>query len=100
MTKPITDPIRRPSLALRTFFERPELPNAKCATAGDPDLWFEEEKGEPTEAARHACDGCPEIEPCLIWALTHNMDHGVWGGKTPRERHNMRRSRQRKKTAA
>jgi hypothetical protein len=31
-------------------------------------------------------DRCPVKAECLEWALEHDARHGMWGGKTPRER--------------
>ncbi len=36
--------------------------------------------------AKKACEGCPILEPCLEYALTHNIEHGVWGGTSGRQR--------------
>lgn len=55
-----------------------------------------EEHGEvvyfsPT-AAKKVCRGdanspvCPVREECLMYALTNNLRHGVWGGMTDGER--------------
>ena len=45
-------------------------------------------------AARDVCDGCPVREQCLTWALDNNeVDHGMFGGLTPRERRRIKRRR-------
>jgi WhiB family redox-sensing transcriptional regulator len=32
---------------------------------------------------------------CLEYALEHHVDHGVWGGKSERERRRIQRARRR-----
>lgn len=38
------------------------------------------------EYARRTCRVCPVQEDCLLWAITSGFDHGMFGGKTPKER--------------
>jgi WhiB family redox-sensing transcriptional regulator len=45
------------------------------------------------EVARRICAGCPVREPCLEYALSHRIHHGVWGGASERERHRIARRR-------
>lgn len=42
------------------------------------------------EARKH-CQSCLVIEQCLNFALTENMEFGMYGGMTPRERKRIRR---------
>jgi WhiB family redox-sensing transcriptional regulator len=55
-----------------------EVTNAKLLCNGDPTL---------------GTRPCPVRRQCLEWALTHDEKHGVWGGKSERERRTMRRDR-------
>jgi WhiB family redox-sensing transcriptional regulator len=65
---------------------------ALCAQV-DPDLFFVE-KGEHSKIrqAKAVCGACPEQAECLAQALAREGEkvsryrHGVFGGKTPRER--------------
>jgi WhiB family redox-sensing transcriptional regulator len=41
------------------------------------------------------CEGCPVINECLEYALENHVDHGVWGGKSERERRRLSRMRRR-----
>ena len=67
----------------------------------DPDIWFPiERRGRPNPdpdsgygPARAICRGCDVSRECLTYALRFNIDHGMWGGLTPRERRRIRRSR-------
>jgi WhiB family redox-sensing transcriptional regulator len=70
----------------------PYLPLAACRAEGvDPAWWFPS-RGEPLEPARAVCRGCPEREPCLVWALGQGSRlAGVWGGLSEQERRKLRR---------
>lgn len=50
-----------------------------------PSLFFPSD-GVGVEVARRVCADCPVQELCLEYALTHRIDHGVWGGCSERER--------------
>lgn len=56
---------------------------ASCAT-NDPDALFV--RGAAQRQARQICFTCPVRLFCLADALDNNMDFGVWGGLTERER--------------
>jgi WhiB family redox-sensing transcriptional regulator len=58
--------------------------DARCAQS-DPEAWFPE-KGGSDAAAKKICKGCPVKDECLDWALTHDEQHGVWGGLSGPER--------------
>lgn len=49
--------------------------------------------GVGVEVARRVCATCPVKEPCLEYALTHRIEHGVWGGCSERERRRILRRR-------
>lgn len=57
----------------------------------DP-FFTDEEEGETydtslgVKASKAACARCPVQEDCLEYALTSNLQDGVWGGMTPHER--------------
>jgi WhiB family redox-sensing transcriptional regulator len=55
----------------------------------DLDLFFPE-RGESAESARRVCARCPVRQPCLDYAITNRIVHGVWGGLTERERRALR----------
>jgi WhiB family redox-sensing transcriptional regulator len=70
----------------------------------DPALWTEHAacKGQPIDhyfpargsmpttwtIARATCNTCPVVDDCLLYALRHGIDHGLWGGipEKPRRR--------------
>jgi WhiB family redox-sensing transcriptional regulator len=58
----------------------------------DPEVFFPSD-GVGVEAARRICDGCPVKEPCLEYAISHRVEHGVWGGASERERRRIARRR-------
>ena len=47
---------------------------------------FFPERGESAGPARQVCAACPVRQPCLDYAITNRITHGVWGGLTERER--------------
>jgi WhiB family transcriptional regulator, redox-sensing transcriptional regulator len=54
-----------------------------CAQA-DPDLFFPISStgralGQITKA-KAICAACPVRQPCLDFALEHDLAHGIWGG--------------------
>ena len=43
------------------------------------------------QKARTFCDGCSVVKECLEYALAEGMEFGMFGGKTPRERKDLKR---------
>lgn len=43
--------------------------------------------------AQAICAGCEVREACLDYALALHVDHGVWGGRSERERRRIARQR-------
>jgi WhiB family redox-sensing transcriptional regulator len=61
---------------------------AACRGA-DLDLFFPG-RGESAEPARQICAGCPVRQPCLDYALSRGIVHGIWGGLSERDRRALR----------
>jgi WhiB family transcriptional regulator, redox-sensing transcriptional regulator len=57
---------------------------AACRGA-DLELFFPG-RGESADPARRICTSCPVRQPCLDYAITNRIVHGIWGGLTERER--------------
>ena len=51
---------------------------------------FYPERGESAGPARRVCARCPVCQPCLEYALSNRITHGIWGGLTERERRALR----------
>lgn len=49
--------------------------------------------GVGVDIARRICAECPVKSPCLEYALSNHIDHGVWGGASERERRRIARRR-------
>ncbi|MCA1692957.1 MAG: WhiB family transcriptional regulator [Acidimicrobiales bacterium] len=64
-----------------------------------PSLFFPSD-GVGVEVARRVCATCPVKEPCLEYALANNIDHGVWGGASERERRRIARRRRLERAAS
>ena len=51
---------------------------------------FFPERGESAGPARQVCAACPVRQPCLEYAISNQITHGIWGGLTERERRALR----------
>ena len=58
----------------------------QASCRGRADEMFPEPR-EQKRAARQVCFTCPVQAQCLAEALDNEIEWGVWGGKTERERH-------------
>jgi WhiB family transcriptional regulator, redox-sensing transcriptional regulator len=47
-------------------------------------------RGESAGPARQICASCPVRQPCLDYAISHAITHGIWGGLTERDRRALR----------
>ncbi|MGH3189654.1 MAG: WhiB family transcriptional regulator [Streptosporangiaceae bacterium] len=47
-------------------------------------------RGESAGPARRICAECPVRQPCLDYALSNGIVHGIWGGLTERDRRSLR----------
>lgn len=66
----------------------PWIDQAAC-TGLNPDL-FHPARGEPSDAAKTVCAGCPVRSDCLDFALRTNQQFGIWGGLSERARCHIR----------
>ena len=69
---------------------RPDWSQAACADDLFPDLWFTDDLKDQM-AAQLVCGGCPIQRDCLRYAFNLQLEHGIWGGTTPKKRAYMRR---------
>ena len=67
-----------PSDALQDWTAR------SACSAADPDELFV--TGAAQNRAKAVCQGCPVRTECLADALDNQIEFGVWGGMTERER--------------
>jgi WhiB family transcriptional regulator, redox-sensing transcriptional regulator len=44
-------------------------------------------------SAIETCNRCPVQMDCLEYAIQNNLDHGIWGGTSERQRIRIRRAR-------
>lgn len=69
--------------------------DALCRYA-DPELFFpvgaEGFALSQRERAQAICSTCPVGEQCLAFALDARIDHGIWGGTTPKQRRFLHRA--------
>jgi WhiB family transcriptional regulator, redox-sensing transcriptional regulator len=69
------------------------MAEGKCREVS-PDTFFPT-NGVGVMRAQRICATCPVAEECLEHALANHIDHGVWGGKSERERRRILRTRRR-----
>ena len=79
---------RRRTLAAPARFAARWRELAACRGT-DLEVFFPE-RGESAEPARQVCAACPVRQPCLDYAITNRITHGIWGGLTERERRALR----------
>ena len=46
-----------------------------------------------TLEAKRTCRECPVESKCLAYAIEAKIEHGIWGGMTPKERRALRKRR-------
>jgi len=73
------------------------MARGSCAEMA-PSTFFPSD-GAGVEEARRICAGCPVRELCLEHALSHRIDHGVWGGCSERERRRILKRRRQARAA-
>jgi WhiB family redox-sensing transcriptional regulator len=56
----------------------------KCVSL-DPAIFFPSD-GAGVEVAKKICRDCEVRDLCLRYALSHRIEHGVWGGTSERQR--------------
>lgn len=69
------------------------MADGKCRE--HPAATFFPQDGVGVIRAQRICATCPVSEQCLEYALVNHVDHGVWGGKSERERRRLQRARRR-----
>jgi len=67
----------------------PEFDGSQICAQTDPDLWFPSAERQTGRLAKSLCKSCPWLKPCLDYALLTDVV-GIWGGKTERERSEVR----------
>lgn len=65
--------------------------DALCTEVDIGDLFFVE-KGGSTRPAKQVCSQCPVAADCLAYALEHEIEFGVWGGLSARQRRDLKRA--------
>jgi WhiB family redox-sensing transcriptional regulator len=80
--------------AVRPLTPRPPAwtDDALCAQV-DSELFFPEKGSNSAQYAKRVCQQCPVQTKCLDFALENDIEHGVFGGMTVKERKRLRRTR-------
>jgi WhiB family redox-sensing transcriptional regulator len=61
-----------------------------AACKGKPQEPFFPDRGESTAKAKAMCATCPVSDECLAYAMDKGMKVGIWGGKSERQRRELR----------
>ncbi len=83
---------RRSGLMVDEGADRNWQDEARCQGT-DPELFFDDKHTLTIEAAKKVCAECVVRLDCLEYALDNREKHGVWGGKSERERRRILRQR-------
>jgi len=67
------------------------MTRGSCANS-NPEVFFPHD-GIGVEIAKQVCAGCTVTAPCLEYALTNRVEHGVWGGCSERQRRRILKER-------
>jgi WhiB family redox-sensing transcriptional regulator len=67
------------------------MAEGKCREV--PPAVFFPSDGLGVQAAQRICADCSVADACLEYALANRIDHGVWGGRSERERRRILRAR-------
>jgi WhiB family transcriptional regulator, redox-sensing transcriptional regulator len=67
------------------------MADGKCREV--PPAVFFPSDGLGVQEAQRICADCPVSDTCLEYALANRIDHGVWGGRSERERRRILRRR-------
>ena len=67
------------------------ITRGSCANT-DPEVFFPHD-GIGVALAKLVCEGCTVTAPCLEYALTNRVEHGVWGGCSERQRRRILKAR-------
>jgi WhiB family transcriptional regulator, redox-sensing transcriptional regulator len=63
----------------------------RAACKGEPTQIFFAVQGQDVRVARKICNNCPVRVECLQWAVDASIQHGIFGGRVPRERRALRK---------
>jgi WhiB family redox-sensing transcriptional regulator len=74
--------------------QRPDWQKHGACIGVDPE-WFFPERGDDSRPAKTICRACPVQTECLDWAIETQQKFGIWGGRSERERRQIRSQRKR-----
>jgi WhiB family redox-sensing transcriptional regulator len=77
-------------MGYRTMWNDDWASKAQCRESKPDELFV---KGAAQNRAKLICSGCPVKTECLAEALDNQIEWGVWGGMTERERRAILRKR-------
>ncbi|HXN61398.1 MAG TPA: WhiB family transcriptional regulator [Acidimicrobiales bacterium] len=81
-----------PGFVAVLFAPRPDWYDDALCHGLDAEL-FHPGRGDPVQQVKAVCSECPVREQCLDYALETRQKFGIWGGKSERERRDIRHRR-------
>lgn len=90
------DPVRVPEFSRGAACTPERLGMAQV----EVDAIFFPKRGHSAARAKAICRACAVRDECLAYAVSLNIEHGVWGSLTPWERRPVKRSAKRASPAA
>jgi WhiB family redox-sensing transcriptional regulator len=85
--QPLATAVTRRSIALAPGLDWQER---SLCTSMPVRLFFPEPR-ESTRQAKSVCRRCDVAVECLEYAMYHQIEHGIWGGLSSRQRRQLRR---------
>lgn len=85
-------PLAEEPVPVPRVFPFPDWHEWALCNGEDENLFFSEDRKQRvqlTAEARRICKACPAAEECLVWALTHDEQFGIWSGTSGRQRAGM-----------
>lgn len=85
---------------MTAFDDRPDWQALGNCQGLDLDMFFPARgDNEGVKAAQAVCAGCTVRDDCLEYALAEGIEHGIWGGRSERDRRRVRTARRKAATA-
>jgi WhiB family transcriptional regulator, redox-sensing transcriptional regulator len=93
----VTTPVLSRGLLGQSWGDRDWAVSALCKK--HPEVDFFPPDGSGVTAAQRICEKCPVRAECLEYALSNQIEHGVWGAVSERGRRKMIQDRRRGRQA-
>lgn len=93
MDMPVPQPVVLVDASRSVSDDPHDWEKAALCSQSDPELFFPEQSGA-SKKAKEVCGRCPVRAQCLATGLANDERHGIWGGLSTRERHELKKTQQ------